>query len=132
MTVSDEFTVAPGAAACTAVPVGTVTAGPEGVVGGRVLSAEFTAPAATTITITCTGDGYADGVADVVFAHAGAVTSVTVTATSGGTCAASAAAPSGVDARLDCGMAADAPLVLSVAADASVFGRRWGGLRAGV
>ncbi len=78
-------------------------------------------PAATAITVTCTGVGYADGVAGVVFAHAGAVTSVTVTATSGGTCAA-AAAPSGVDAALDCDMAADAPLVLSVAADASAFG----------
>ncbi|WP_419554125.1 hypothetical protein [Candidatus Poriferisodalis sp.] len=121
VTVSDEFTVAPGAAACTAAPVGTVTAGPEGVVGARVLSAEFAVPAATAITVTCTGVGYADGVADVVFAHAGAVTSVSVTATSGGTCAA-AAAPSGVDAALDCDMAADAPLVLSVAADASAFG----------
>ncbi|WP_420624147.1 hypothetical protein [Candidatus Poriferisodalis sp.] len=122
VTVSDTFTVSPATAECTAAPVGTATTPQGGAAGDRVLSATFTTPAATTITVVCTNDGYADGVDDVVFTHAGAVTSVTVTATSGGACAASATTPAGVNAALDCDMTDGTTLVLSATADASANG----------
>ncbi|WP_428121423.1 hypothetical protein [Candidatus Poriferisodalis sp.] len=117
VTDTDTFTVSPAAAECTAAPVGAVAASTGGAAGDRVLSVDLATPAVTTITVTCTNDGYADGVEDVVFTHAGAVTSLGVRAIEGGRCERTPITPPGVDVAYVCVMAPDR--ASRVAADAS-------------
>ncbi|WP_419907664.1 hypothetical protein [Candidatus Poriferisodalis sp.] len=123
-TVSDAFTVEPATAHCTAAPTGTVTAPDPRRPKERLLSAQITAGTTTTVTVTCTNNDRADGTAEVdLTAAVPRVTSVAVTADSGGSCAVSSAPlPAGADAAYRCTATRGADLVVSVAADANTNG----------
>ena len=68
VTVAEEFTVTPADAECAAAPVGAVTAPDPARPQHRLLSAEVTAGAAVTVTVTCTADGRTDSTQDVELA----------------------------------------------------------------
>ncbi|WP_419554123.1 hypothetical protein [Candidatus Poriferisodalis sp.] len=117
VTVSDEFAVTPATAQCTALPVGTVTEGPEGVVGGRVVSVDFPVPGTASVTVRCSYGIGTETAEEVEFVHAGEIGSLGVRTVGGGRCDPAAVTPSGVEAALVCVMAPGRPFV--VAADAS-------------
>ncbi|WP_419907649.1 phospholipase A2 [Candidatus Poriferisodalis sp.] len=117
--VSDAFAVEPATADCTASPVGTVTAPDPRRPKERLLSAQITAGTTTTVTVTCTDDGRADGTEEVDLTAEEPGLSAVV---GGQTCAAVSPAPAGADAGYRCVLSDEHRLVLAATADAKVRG----------
>ena len=120
VSVDEDFTVDPPTAVCTSAPLGTVTAGTEA--ADRTLSADLAIGATSAVTVTCSVEGYADGIRDVQLTarSAAAVSDVSVTATARGTCAATTAA--GFDKAYVCTMTRGDSLEVSATADANTDG----------
>ena len=117
--VTDAFTVDPATADCTASPTGAVTAPDPRRPHERLLSAQITAGTNTTVTVTCTADGRADGVEEVDLTAEEPGLSAVV---GGQTCAAVSPAPAGADAGYRCVLSGAHRLVLAATADARVRG----------
>ena len=98
--LADSFTVEPATAQCTATAPAAVFTQTG---GNRRVSQRMTGPAQATVVVTCSNDGNSDGTARAQFSLWQAVSSVTATALSGGSCTESTdSLPTGVDARYAC------------------------------
>ncbi|WP_419932390.1 hypothetical protein [Candidatus Poriferisodalis sp.] len=98
--LADSFTVEPATARCAATAPAAVFAQTG---GNRRVSQRMTGPEQATVVVTCSNDGNSDGTARAQFSLWQAVSRVTATALSGGSCAASTESlPTGVDARYAC------------------------------
>ena len=126
VTVAEPFTVAPAAAACTATgTTGTPTVADGTGPADRTVSVRLAAGTASAVTVTCAYAGLPDGAATATLTARAApeITGVRVAAASGGDCAASGdAAPAGVDEVVDCDIARDTALEVTVTADANTNG----------
>ena len=125
--VSDEFTVEPPNAPCHSA-AGTITPATGAT---RTVTADVPAGTTTAVTVSCKVPLAPWSSASAQFAARRAVESLIVRVVDGGRCEREATVPSGVDAAYECSVADDALLVLSVVADASVYGPSFGWLTSG-